>query len=225
MPAIYPGAVAAFTTKNDGDVIAAAHMNAVQDEIAAIENSIVGGAGFNVNGAVGITGNTFLNGTLGVAGNTSLQAAASVAGALTVGGTISERGRSVSMGTIQDIPFNAANFTAAGGMTWTLDAGDQAVNAWAQIGQLVFWSFVLNATSVGGTLGAQLQLKLPPGITISRQSIGGSGIIYEPGGLVSQLSLNATGAAFITLSKASGANFVASTNATSVFGQAILLTT
>jgi hypothetical protein len=45
MPAIYPGGAAVFTTKNDGDVIAAAHMNAVQDEIAAIEASlIVGGS-------------------------------------------------------------------------------------------------------------------------------------------------------------------------------------
>jgi hypothetical protein len=44
MPAIYPAAVAAFTTKNDGDVVAAAHINAVQDEIAAIEASLIGGA-------------------------------------------------------------------------------------------------------------------------------------------------------------------------------------
>jgi hypothetical protein len=39
--ASYPGAVKAFTTKNLGDVVQAAHMNDVQDEVTAIEQALL----------------------------------------------------------------------------------------------------------------------------------------------------------------------------------------
>lgn len=41
--ASYPSSVKSFTTKNTGDTIAASHVNDVQDEVAAIEDSLLNG--------------------------------------------------------------------------------------------------------------------------------------------------------------------------------------
>lgn len=43
--ASFPGAVKSFTSKNSGDVIQGSHVNDLQDEVAAIEDSYVNGTG------------------------------------------------------------------------------------------------------------------------------------------------------------------------------------
>lgn len=51
MPASYPGSIKAFSTKTDGpsSIIAASHVNDLQDEVAAIETDILTGP-FNLTG-------------------------------------------------------------------------------------------------------------------------------------------------------------------------------
>ena len=54
--ASYPTSVKSFTTKNTNDVIQAAHMNDVQDEVNAIEAGIVNGTARVVSSGLSVTG-------------------------------------------------------------------------------------------------------------------------------------------------------------------------
>ena len=69
----------------------------------------------------------------------------------------------------QDVPYNAGDFTATGGVTptWTVDAGDvtrfqyQVFPGTAGIGNNVRIAILLETTTVGGTAPTQLQITLP----------------------------------------------------------------
>jgi hypothetical protein len=75
------------------------------------------------------------------------------------------------------VPFNAANFFGAGGLTWTVDAAAISENRYAIIGNTTMvWSFYLSwfagVNLVGGTAAAYLMLTLPGG-----RSAAGSGLV------------------------------------------------
>jgi hypothetical protein len=56
MPASYPGSVKSFTTKTDGvDYVMAAHVNEIQDEIAAVETDLLTGL-VDYSGLSSVTG-------------------------------------------------------------------------------------------------------------------------------------------------------------------------
>jgi hypothetical protein len=58
--------------------------------------------------------------------------------------------------------FDAANFTGAGSLTWTVGAGDVAVYAYTIVGKTMTVAWALNNTTIGGTPGSsQIQIKIP----------------------------------------------------------------
>lgn len=65
------------------------------------------------------------------------------------------------LGPWVDVPFNAANFLGAGGMTWAVTAAPY-INRYCRIGNLVVWNLWVAANStLGGTAGNQVTLLAP----------------------------------------------------------------
>lgn len=105
--ASYPGGVFSPAVKNSGQTIAAAHVNDLDTEVAAIENALLNGiahaltlqagltvstGGLRVGGpsslaAVQITGDSTVTGSLSVSGNSTFDGSLTV-GSLTVAGTV-----------------------------------------------------------------------------------------------------------------------------------------
>lgn len=77
-----------------------------------------------------------------------------------------------SGGTWVDLPYSAGNFTAVGGMTWTVPAANVSTYMYRLEGkQLTLAVHVLN-TTLGGTAAQELRVALPPGLTIASQGTG-----------------------------------------------------
>jgi hypothetical protein len=66
---------------------------------------------------------------------------------------------------LSNVPFNAANFTANGAMTWTVIAGDVAHFRVGRLGKLLYLTFKIGGT-VGGVLNTQLFVKVPNSLII-----------------------------------------------------------
>lgn len=77
-------------------------------------------------------------------------------------------GLSVSFTTV---PFLAANYAGLGGMTWTLDASDQAEYAYFRLKDAVFFTLTVNSSSCSGG-NANLKVKLPNSWTAARATEG-----------------------------------------------------
>jgi hypothetical protein len=92
---------------------------------------------------------------------------------------IYEKQRTTPMGHWIAVPFNAGNFSAAGSMVWTVEAGDVALNRYTVIGKTLIWSFYLNATSLSGTASAQLLMTIPSGFTVLSGANGITGQLYD----------------------------------------------
>jgi hypothetical protein len=136
----------------------------------------------------------------------------------TVAKAIYERGRSIAMGEVVDVAFDAANFGGLGGMTWTLAAGDQISFSYALVGKLMFVMWDLRTTSVGGVLASDLTIKIPGGFTAASQTR--SLIEFEDNGaLVTAIATTTIGAQYIYLEKLPYAAFTASANLTETKGQ------
>lgn len=78
-----------------------------------------------------------------------------------------ERSRTVAQGEWIDVACASGNFTANGSMTWTVDCGgspDQQTYHYTLVGKTVTVSFVIDASTVGGTPSTQLKIALPSGI-------------------------------------------------------------
>jgi hypothetical protein len=100
MPASFPTAVKAFTVKADGpgNVIAAAHVNDLQDEVTAIETGLLNGTApvHSSNSTVAnlsVTGNSTIGGSLQVTGNSTITGTLTLGGALTFGGPVTVNGQ------------------------------------------------------------------------------------------------------------------------------------
>jgi len=65
---------------------------------------------------------------------------------------ISEKQRTTPMGHWIAVPFNATNFTTQAG-TWTVAAGNVAVNRYTLIGKTVIWTCCITGSSVTGVTG------------------------------------------------------------------------
>ena len=89
-----------------------------------------------------------------------LAAAETIAGLWDFTPGIKERGRAAVVGEWTNIAYNAGNFTGNGGMTWTVDVGDQVGLAYMIIGKTCWVRFTLNGTTVGGVASSQLLLDL-----------------------------------------------------------------
>lgn len=61
------------------------------------------------------------------------------------------------------VPFNAADFTASGSMTWTVAASNVVVFAYRLEGRTMTVSFLITTTTIGGTPDQALLIKIPAG--------------------------------------------------------------
>jgi len=92
MPASFPTSVKAFSVKADGpgNVISAAHINDLQDEVTAVEGGLLQGtAPLNSSNStvanLSVTGGSTLAGALSVAGSLTVSSNLTVTGTVTVG--------------------------------------------------------------------------------------------------------------------------------------------
>jgi hypothetical protein len=74
-----------------------------------------------------------------------------------------EKLRTTPMGHWIDVPYAAGNFTAGGGMTWTVTAGQITFNRYTLIGKTLIWLVYIAGASLSGTSGAPLYVTMPPG--------------------------------------------------------------
>jgi hypothetical protein len=94
-------------------------------------------------------------------------------------GPVFEQGRATAMGFWIDVPFNPANFTGKGAMTWSVGAGP-TFNRYTLIGQTLIWLLFVEAASLGGTADTQLYVKLPGGFTgASKRGVTPTTQIYD----------------------------------------------
>jgi len=117
-----------------------------------------------------------------------------------------------------DEPFDAAKFTAAASMTWTVAAGDVTTYRYMITGKLMTVWFDIGTSTIGGTPSNALYIRIPASKTAGSKDIYGScGIadngIFETG----HLGIIA-GDTRITVYRGVLGNFTASTDNTRVFG-------
>jgi hypothetical protein len=78
-------------------------------------------------------------------------------------GELFEKGRSLYMGQWTDVAFNAADFTASGGVgpTWTVAVGDLVTFRYRLIGNGMTVQVYIQTSTVGGTAPNELRIKIP----------------------------------------------------------------
>ena len=103
--AAFPDSVKSFTTKNTGDVVQAAHINDLQDEVAAIEGGIRNGTA-----PINSSGSTLA--ALSVSGGSTL-ASLSVTGDSTLAGSLQAAGSTFSVRPVTPPPHAALVFAAS----------------------------------------------------------------------------------------------------------------
>jgi hypothetical protein len=67
-------------------------------------------------------------------------------------------------------PFSAANFTAAPGMAWTVEAADVTSYAYILQGKTLTVRWYIDSTSVSGTPATQLRITIPGGLIAKEYS-------------------------------------------------------
>ncbi|HMF95106.1 MAG TPA: hypothetical protein VKE96_12460 [Vicinamibacterales bacterium] len=77
-------------------------------------------------------------------------------------GDVFEKGRGVAMGHWSSVPYSAANFTAVGGGTWTVDAGDVLFYDYALVGKTMWLNFNIMLSTLSGTVN-ELRIAYPGG--------------------------------------------------------------
>lgn len=113
-------------------------------------------------------------------------------------------------------PFNAANFSGAGGMVWTVEAADRVDSRYRINGQALEYQVALGATTISGTAAGTLQ--------INQAEFGGVRLA-PPGGYQRWGYHNVTGDVMasgsdtvLALQLVGGGNFVVGTNAWYLYG-------
>jgi hypothetical protein len=136
---------------------------------------------------------------------------------------LKERGRSAALGTWTSVAYNAANFTASGTMTWTVQEADQVSFGYMLFGKTMVVRFTLNLTSVGGAASTELRIAIPGGHVAS--STGGSPTIgairaYDNGTDTVGFCGVVASAGYVRCWRGGFSNWAASANNTSVQGMA-----
>ena len=123
-------------------------------------------------------------------------------------GSYYERNRTTPLGHWIDVPFNAANFFAAGA-TWTVGDGNVKLNRYTLIGKTLFWAIVIEAAPLSAPTNHYI-INLPGGLTTTGGYINPSGpssITHGNGGLQTGVYTVAWGTTAISFY--SGTGFVA----------------
>ena len=131
------------------------------------------------------------------------------------GGIFHEQNRAFGMGITQTRAYNAGDFTATGGGTWTVDSGDLTNFKYRVVGDTMWVNIGLASTSISGTVST-LTITIPGGAT-SQETAGGfcglgdNSSTFALGLMTATATLNT-----LTVVKVDGSNFTASTNNTKV---------
>lgn len=127
-----------------------------------------------------------------------------------------------SLGVWTTPGFNAADFTANGAMTWTVEAGDVITYAYIIIGKTMYVNYYISLTTVGGTLNNALQIAIPASKVSANNNVT-LGVTRDNGG-PNTTSLVIIGAGTTVISvyhQVPAVNWSAATNTTSVFGSVV----
>lgn len=111
-----------------------------------------------------------------------------------------------------DVAYSASLWSGLSGMTWTVQSGDVQWQWYYRFGQRLTFSMGVQATSVGGSLGSSLTVQLPVG-TGQFVAVAVRVARFLDNSVDREILIGSL-ANLLTLSRADGANFVASTNAT-----------
>lgn len=132
--------------------------------------------------------------------------------------------RNYEYGKFKTPTFNAANFTAGGAQTWTVDAGDVIVYDYCVVEKLMTLVFSLNTTSVGGVPDVDLRIAIPGGFVAVGSTLGT--FIYSNNAGADTVGTlgTADGQAYITLKLgiallATKGTWAAAANTTYVYGR------
>lgn len=114
--------------------------------------------------------------------------------------------------------FDAGNFTASGAMTWSVEAGDVLTYAYIILGKMMTILFMIDTSTVGGTPSSALLIKIP-GSKTATKGMTTAIIVYDNGAQTYGVGVIQAGQTLIRCYRPSSANWSASTNLTTVYGQ------
>lgn len=126
-------------------------------------------------------------------------------------GRLFEHGRTKAAGEWTDVVYNAANFTGAGAMTWTVQAQDQITYQYMLIGETMFVDAYIDTASIGGTPSAAVFIAIPLGLKAARTKADGT-YLLDNGTPAPAYQRVSAGATQIEVGRVDGANFTASAN-------------
>jgi hypothetical protein len=108
------------------------------------------------------------------------------------------------------VAYSAANFVGTGGMTWTVDSGDQVRFSYLLVGKTMTVSFWFNSTSLTGTATNEIRMTIPAGKSSAAYS---AGIVWlnNPGSLAGVINAPA-GQTYLQIYKIDQTNYTLSTN-------------
>jgi hypothetical protein len=124
----------------------------------------------------------------------------------------------ISAGNPLTQTYAAGDFTANGAMTWTVQSGDVTTFAYLNHNKLLTVWFNLVTTSVAGVANTTLNIVIPSAYTATKQAANAITLLDNGVGVAGYALVAASGTQ-IQIHRADGANFTASANNTSVFGQ------
>jgi hypothetical protein len=118
------------------------------------------------------------------------------------------------------VPFNAANFTGSGSMTWTVASGDVLNNRYQVINKTLHWVVTLDQTTVVAPLDLGLRIALPTGTLVSTQQYARAAYIVDSGTFRDAI-VQPVSTTQVQILLTSGSAWAAATNTTTVSFQAI----
>jgi hypothetical protein len=124
-----------------------------------------------------------------------------------------ERSRSTAMGEWTAVAYSAGNFTAPGGMTWTVDSGDQITYAYSLVGKTMFLAVYLDTTSITCTCSPTVSVAIPGGFTAAKK-IQSAALMFDNGVAKSAYNRVTAGGTTVEVGIDGSTNFTASTNNT-----------
>jgi hypothetical protein len=108
------------------------------------------------------------------------------------------------------VAYSAANFVGTGGMTWTVDSGDQVRFSYLLVGKTMTVSFWFNSTSLTGTATNEIRITIPGGKASAAYSAG-IAWLNNPGSLAGIINAPA-GQTYLQIYKIDQSNYTLSTN-------------
>jgi len=133
-------------------------------------------------------------------------------------GSITERNRSKPIGEWTAVPFNASDFIAEGGGTWTVQAADVITFAYSLVGKIIIVAFEIQTTDTSGTVST-LSIKIPGGFVPARTTRNTITTNPAAGSNVGFVVANATYNFLRCYANYAGGGWGASTGGTHVWGQ------